>query len=88
LNPADQAVLALIAGGDSDLHSANALGRLSALLARRATKSTVAHALRRLQVENVVIRLAFGEYPIEDKAFADWIRQRAASIRWAMDREI
>ncbi|MBK4735529.1 ATP-binding protein [Noviherbaspirillum pedocola] len=81
MNPADQAVLTLIARGDSDLHSANALGRISASLEKTATKSTVAHALRRLQAGNVVTRVSFGEYRIEEEAFADWIRQRTAGIR-------
>jgi hypothetical protein len=29
-----------------------------------------------LRADNVVTRLAFGEYRIEDEAFAEWIRRR------------
>jgi hypothetical protein len=80
LNPADQAVLMLIARGESDVHSAAGLARLSDLLGKDATKNTAAHALRRLQAANAVTRLAFGEYRIEDEAFAEWIRRRAAAM--------
>ena len=77
-HPADQAVLTLIASGDADLHSAAGLERLGALTGRPATRSTVGHALRRLQDANVVTRLAHGRYRIEDEAYAEWIRQRTA----------
>lgn len=36
--------------------------------------------LRRLQAENIVTRLAVGEYLIEDEAFAEWIRRRPAPL--------
>jgi len=61
----------LIARGDSDVHSAAGLIRLSELLGKPATKNTAAQALRRLQAENAVTRLAFGDYRIEDEAFAE-----------------
>ena len=76
---ADQAVLALVASGDSDLHSAAGLRRLSALFGNPATRSTASHALRRLQDANVVTRLERGRYRIEDEAYAEWIRQTTAS---------
>jgi hypothetical protein len=76
LNPADQAVLALLARGEADMHGLAVLAKLSAMLHKSATKNTVAHALRRLRADNVVTRLAFGEYRIEDEAFAEWIRRR------------
>lgn len=68
---ADRAVLAMVARGDSDLHSAAGLGHLSALLGAPATPSTVSHALRRLQDSNVVTRLERGRYRIEDEAYAE-----------------
>lgn len=78
LNPADQAVVTLIARGDSDLHSVAGLARLSAALGTPATKNTASHALRRLQADNMVTRLALGDYRVEDEAFAEWLRRRAA----------
>jgi hypothetical protein len=76
LNPADQAVVTLIARGETDLHGAAGLGRLSSILGITATKNTASHALRRLQAENMVTRLAIGEYRVEDEAFAEWLRRR------------
>lgn len=78
LNPADQAIILLIARGENDLHSAAGLERLTKMLGTKANKSTAAHALRRLQAENIVTRLAIGEYRVEDEAFAEWLRRRAA----------
>ena len=78
LNPADQAIILLIARDENDLHSAAGLERLTQMLGTKANKSTAAHALRRLQAENMVTRLAIGEYRVEDEAFAEWLRRRAA----------
>ncbi|WP_250469798.1 ATP-binding protein [Caballeronia sp. GAFFF2] len=76
MNSADQAVIRLIAHGDSGVHSAAGLGRMTELLGRPVNKSTASHALRRLQQNNVVTRLSIGEYRIEDEAFAEWIRRK------------
>jgi hypothetical protein len=78
INAPDQAVLAMVASGDSDLHSAAGLGHLSAVLGAPANRSTASHALRRLQDSNVVTRLERGRYRIEDEAYAEWIRQTTA----------
>lgn len=78
---ADQAVLTLLADGDSDLHSVAGLERLSDLIGKPATRNTAGHALRRLQDANVVTRLGVGKYHIEDEAFAEWIRRRIARKR-------
>ncbi|KWA83983.1 hypothetical protein WL29_21700 [Burkholderia ubonensis] len=78
MNPSDQAVIILLARGESDVHSAAGLRRLSEILGKSATKNTAAQALRRLQAENTVTRLAIGDYRIEDEAFAEWIRRKAA----------
>lgn len=76
LNPADQAVVTMLARGEGDIHGASGLARLTALTGKRATKNTAAHALRRLQSHNIVTRLAIGDYRIEDEAFAEWVRRR------------
>ena len=81
MNPADQAVLTLLARGESELHSQVALARLAELIGKTVTRNTSAHALRRLQADNQITRLAFGDYRVEDEAFADWIRKRAATQR-------
>ena len=78
LTLADRAVVTLIARGEGDLHSAAGLSRLSAMLGAPATKNTASHALRRLQAGNIVTRLALGDYRVEDEAFAEWLRRRAA----------
>ncbi|WP_459568766.1 ATP-binding protein [Cupriavidus sp. 8B] len=80
LKPADQAVLYLLARGESDLHSSAGLEKLSVMLGKPATRNTAGHALRRLQADNIVTRLAVGEYRIEDEAFAEWIRRRPAPL--------
>ncbi len=76
LKPADRAILYLLARGESDLHSSATLEKLSTMLGKPATRNTTAHALRRLLADNVVTRLAMGDYRIEDEAFAEWIRKR------------
>jgi hypothetical protein len=76
MNPADQAVITLLARGESDVHGIAGLAKLSAMLGRSATKNTAAQALRRLQADNVVTRRAVGDYRIEDEAFGEWIRRR------------
>jgi AAA domain-containing protein len=81
LRTADQIVIALIARGETDIHSAAGLKRLSHLLGRVATKNTAAQALRRLQTQTLVTRLAIGDYRIEDEVFAEWIRRLTAPSR-------
>jgi len=38
--------------------------------------NTPAHSLRRLQADNIVTKLAHGEYRFEDEAFSQWIREQ------------
>ncbi|MCY1267637.1 hypothetical protein D9M68_140710 [compost metagenome] len=76
LKPADRAILYLLARGESDLHSSATLEKLGTMLGKPATRNTTAHALRRLLADNVVTRLAMGDYRIEDEAFAEWVRKR------------
>lgn len=78
MNPADQGVLTLLARGEVDMHGSASLAKLSAMLGKAATKNTASHALRRLQADNMVTRLAVGDYRIEDEAFAEWVRRHSA----------
>jgi hypothetical protein len=76
LNPADRAVLRLIAHGQVELHGAENLARLKAHTGKVATKNTVSHALRRLQEANIITRLALGDYHYEDEAFGEFVRRQ------------
>lgn len=76
MSTSDQAVVLLLARGVDDLHGAEALLALTACLGKPATKNTVAHALRRLQTNNIVTRMSVGHYRVEDEAFAEWLRRR------------
>jgi hypothetical protein len=38
-----------------------------------------AHSLRRLQAASILTKMAHGEYPFEDDAFAQWIREQGAT---------
>lgn len=80
LNPADSAVLWLIAHGQTELHGAEALARIKAHTGKVATKNTVGHALRRLQEANIVTRLALGDYQFEDEAFGEFVRRQHSGL--------
>ena len=77
LLPADKAVLRALAQGVSDLHSLPARKRLGEELGlgKAAPLDTPKNALRRLQKEELVIRLEYGQYQIQDESFVEWLRQ-------------
>ena len=77
--PADRALLGMMAEGMvSDFHSQAAREQLGTLLGlpKAPPMNTPAHSLRRLQADNIVTKLAHGEYRFEDEAFAQWIREQ------------
>ena len=76
LLPADQEVLKLLAQGVTDLHSEPARTRLgnSLGLDKPVSKNTPQQSLRRLQDENLVAKLDYGDYQLQDDAFAEWLR--------------
>jgi len=78
LLPADQAVLKLLANGESDLYSETARRRLGAALGtgQPVAKSTSQNALKRLQEADLIVKLDHGEYQLQDDALADWLRRR------------
>ncbi len=79
LLPADQEVLKLLAGGQVELHGADArrlLGRALGL-AKPAGPNTAYHSLRRLQDDGTVAKVAYAEYRIEDEAFEAWVRNQS-----------
>ncbi len=78
LLPADQAVLRALTQGVSDLHSLPARERLGAELGlgKAAPLDTPKNALRRLQKDELVVKLEYGHYQIEDEGLVEWLRQR------------
>src|ERR1700728_2125852 len=77
LLPADRAVLRALAQGVSDLHSMPARKRLGEELGlgKPAPLDTPKNALRRLQKEELVVKLEYGHYQIQDEGFVEWLRQ-------------
>jgi hypothetical protein len=77
LLPADKAVLRALAQGVSDLHSLPARKRLGEELGlgKPAPLDTPKNALRRLQKEELVVKLEYGHYQIQDEGFVEWLRQ-------------
>lgn len=78
LLPADQAVLKLLANGESDLFSEVARRRLGAALGagQPVTKSTSQNALKRLQEADLIVKLEHGQYQLQDDALGEWLRHR------------
>ena len=78
LLPADQFLLSLIAGGQSDLQGVTVRTALGASLGleKPVTASAVQNALRRLADKNVVTRVDRGAYRFEDEAFAEWVQHQ------------
>ncbi len=78
LLPADQIILSMIAKGTVDLHGKQALQQLGAALglAEGVTRNTAQNALRRLAQKNMITKLQYGRYQVEDEAFADWVKYR------------
>jgi hypothetical protein len=77
LLPADQAILRALAQGVSDLHSLPARKRLGKELGlgKPAPLDTPKNALRRLQKDELVLKLEYGHYQIQDEGFVEWVRQ-------------
>jgi hypothetical protein len=76
LLPADREVLKLLANGVTDLHSEPARLRLGIALGapKPVTKNTPQQSLRRLQDEELIVKLDYGNYQLQDDAFAEWLR--------------
>jgi hypothetical protein len=77
LLPADKAVLRALAQDVSDLHSLPARKRLGEELGlgKAAPLDTPKNALRRLQKDELVVKLEYGRYQIQDEGFVEWLRQ-------------
>jgi hypothetical protein len=77
LLPADQSVLRALAQGVGDLHSIPARKRLGQELGlgKAAPLDTPKNALRRLQKDELVVKLEYGRYQIQDEGLVEWLRQ-------------
>jgi hypothetical protein len=76
LLPADRELLRLIVSGVTDLFSESSRRRLGAALGLNETvaKNVPQKSLRRLQDAELVLRMAHGDYRLQDDAFAEWLR--------------
>ena len=78
LLPADREVLRLVVAGVTDLFSEASRRRLGEALGldESATKSVSQHSLRRLRDADLVLRMDYGDYRVQDDALAEWMRNR------------
>lgn len=76
--PADREVLRLIISGVTDLFSQASRLRLAEALGLQdpVSKNVPQQALRRLRDADVVLRMDYGDYQVQDDAFAEWLRIR------------
>jgi hypothetical protein len=78
LLPADRELLRLIVSGVTDLFSESSRGRLGAALglSEAVPKNVPQQALRRLQDADLVLRMDYGDYRLQDDALAEWLRNQ------------
>jgi hypothetical protein len=78
LSPTDRAVLRAMVHGEQDLHSDAVRTRLGEELGlgKSVPVGTPRNSLARLQKAELVIRVAHGDYQIQDEGLVEWIRQR------------
>jgi hypothetical protein len=55
--------------------SAGTSRALSVYLGKAAPLDTPKNALRRLQKDELVVKLEYGHYQIQDEGFVEWLRQ-------------
>jgi hypothetical protein len=78
LLPADRELLRLIVAGVPDLFSEASRRRLGEALGfdEPVTKNMPQQSLRRLQDAELVLRMDYGDYRVQDDALAEWLRNR------------
>jgi hypothetical protein len=78
LLPADRELLRLIVSGVTDLFSESSRRRLGAALGldKAVAKNVPQQSLRRLQDVDLVLRMDYGDYRVQDDTFAEWLRNR------------
>jgi hypothetical protein len=75
---ADRELLRLIVSGVTDLFSESSRGRLGAALGlnEAVAKNVPQQSLRRLQDADLVLRMDYGDYRVQDDALAEWLRNQ------------
>ena len=78
LLPADRELLRLIVSGVTDLFSESSRGRLGVALGlnEAVAKNVPQQSLRRLQDADLVLRMDYGDYRVQDDALAEWLRNQ------------
>lgn len=78
LHPADREVLRLVASGVTDLFSETSRRRLGSALGveQTVTKNVPQQSLRRLCDADLVFRMDYGDYRVQDDALGEWVRNR------------
>lgn len=78
LHPADREVLRLVASGVTDLFSETSRRRLGLALGveQTVTKNVPQQSLRRLCDADLVLRMDYGDYRVQDDALGEWVRNR------------
>ncbi len=76
LLPADRELMRLLSTGVMEVHSEAVRLRMGHALGLEKTigKNTVQHSLRRLQGEELIVKVDYGKYRVQDDGFADWLR--------------
>jgi len=71
-------LLRLIVSGVTDLFSESSRGRLGVALGldEAVAKNVPQQALRRLQDADLVLRMDYGDYRVQDDALAEWLRNQ------------
>lgn len=78
LLPADRELLRLIVSGVTDLFAEPSRRQLGTALGldEAVAKNMPQQSLRRLQDADLVLRMDYGDYRMQDDAFAEWLRNR------------
>jgi len=78
----DRELLRLIVGHITDVFSEASRSKLGKMLGlnQAVTKNVPQQSLRRLQDLGLVLRMDYGQYQIQDDAFAEWLRTRDPEI--------
>jgi hypothetical protein len=68
----------MVVSGVTDLFSESSRGRLGAALGldKAVAKNVPQQSLRRLQDADLVLRMDYGDYRVQDDALAQWLRNQ------------
>jgi hypothetical protein len=82
LLPADRELLRLIVAGITDVFSESSRRRLGTTLGmdEAVSKNVPQKSLRRLQDMDLVLRMDYGNYQVQDDAFAEWLRNHDLEV--------